>query len=110
MAGVGVDDVDSGVGVGVGVVEDGVGNADELAIAEEDRRATCLLAAVQPTSPSIVASAKIVHQRRPNMLPGCHATPMRMRGAAAGVSHCMIGTRLVCGIATHPAVGVPSVT
>jgi hypothetical protein len=42
--------------------------------------------------------------------PGCHATPMRMRGWAAGVSHRMIDTSVLCGIATHPAVGPPSVT
>ena len=35
---------------------------------------------------------------------------MRMRGLAVGVSHRMIVVRLVWGMETQPAVGVPLVT
>ena len=47
---------------------------------------------------------------RPSTRLGCHAVPMRMRGWVAGFSQRMIVTRLLIGIATQPAVGVPSVT
>jgi hypothetical protein len=47
---------------------------------------------------------------RTNTPSGCHATPMRMRGCAVGVSHFMIVTSRACEIATQPAVARPSVT
>jgi len=57
------------------------------------------------------ATPTSAHLRRPTSIPpGCHATPMRIRGCADGVSHCMIETRSLCGIATQPAVALPSVT
>jgi hypothetical protein len=42
--------------------------------------------------------------------PGCHEKPMRIRGWVDGASHRMIVTRLLIGIETQPAVGLPSVT
>jgi len=42
--------------------------------------------------------------------PECHVTPIRIRGCVPGVSHRMIVTRFAAGMATHPAVALPSVT
>jgi hypothetical protein len=49
-------------------------------------------------------------RKRTDTPSGCHATPMRMRGWVAGVSHLMTGVSRLCAIATQPAVARPSVT
>lgn len=70
-------------------------------LAGADVQATRLISAAAPTA----------HLRKANATPpGCHATPMRILGCAAGVSHLMIETRLACGIPMQPAVAEPSVT
>jgi hypothetical protein len=92
---VGVGALDVGVGLGSAVLRMGVGaGVDEVAAVDGLRATVCLLDAPQAVSAS-AARTTIVNEGRRDMSPGCHATPMRMRGAAAGVSHCMIGTRLV---------------
>jgi hypothetical protein len=81
-----------GVSVGVGVDD---GSCAEL---------------VEHAATSVAATASAAPIRRKPTRSGCHETPMRMRGCAEGVSQCINDTSFVCEIATHPAVGAPSVT
>ena len=80
-------------GIGLCVLDDG----DGLRSADPE---------VQPAIRASAANAPTAHRTDP----ACHATPMRMRGWADGVSHRMIDTRLLCGIATQPAVAEPTET
>ena len=83
---------ETAVGVGVGAVaRGGAGLAEQAAV-------------------KIVVAASAPTIRRQSTRSGCHATPIRMRGWAAGVSQRMSGTSVDCGIATQPAVADPSVT
>jgi hypothetical protein len=74
--------------------------------------------AVVPELPEHAASAEAASAVTAHRAPGrprlirsaCHAVPIRMRGCADGVSHRINPTSVVCGIATQPAVGAPSVT
>ena len=61
---------------------------------------------VHPATRAAATSPAAAHRTRP----ACHATPIRIRGWADGVSHRMIDTRLLCGIATQPAVDEPTDT
>ncbi|MDT4891706.1 MAG: hypothetical protein QOE97_741 [Pseudonocardiales bacterium] len=91
--------------------EDPVDAAGELAGGVDGVAATGLPACVEVHAVSITsAPAVTARTKRTGTGPECHATPMRILGWVAGVSHCMIDTRLPCGIATQPAVGPPSVT
>ena len=81
-----------GVRVGLGVADGRCAEPDEHAVA------------------SVAATASAPPIRRNPTRSGCHETPMRMRGCAEGVSQRINDTSLVCGMDTHPAVALPSVT
>ena len=127
-----------GLGVGFGVVGAGlvVAGADaeelggvgvvtgtgDLAAAEVAGAADELLAAgvaddprpvwadEQAVSATAVARTSRAAERGNHTRPGSHEMPMRIRGCVEGASQLMIETRLACGIATQPAVALPSVT
>ena len=71
-----------------------------------------LQAAIDAATTAVTASVRAAPpgRRPPTTRPGCHETPMRIRGWADGTSQRMIVTKLLCGIATQPAVAYPSVT
>ncbi len=60
-----------------------------------------------PAPTTLTQAPRAVRCRTPS---GCHVTPIRMRGCAFGVSQRSRLISFVRAIATHPAVGVPSVT
>lgn len=65
---------------------------------------------VQPARINSDARGSTNRRKSTNTRSGCHATPIRIRGWAAGVSHRMIDASVLCGTATQPAVARPSVT
>ncbi|MDT4939257.1 MAG: hypothetical protein QOG80_2928 [Pseudonocardiales bacterium] len=95
--------------LGAGDVE-----AGELgAAAADDVRAASpvgLPAVVDAHAVSTRTAPIAADRERTRTRPGCHVTPMRIRGWVVGASHCISATRLLSGMATHPAVGWPSVT
>lgn len=70
----------------------------------------CEAPELQPARISGAASSSTNRRKSTNTRSGCHATPIRIRGWVAGVSQRMIDTSVLCGMATQPAVAVPSVT
>jgi hypothetical protein len=95
------DDDGTAVGVVAAVVVGMLGAGVSRCPAGAEVQAARLSSAAMPTAQ--------LRRRNATRL-GCHATPMRIRGCAAGVSHFMIETRCACEIATQPAVALPSVT
>jgi predicted NBD/HSP70 family sugar kinase len=87
---------------GLAVAGDTVGVAGDVVACGRDD--------VQETTTSGAEQSTTNRRKTTNTRPGCHATPIRIRGWVDGASHCMIETRLLCGIATQPAVAAPSVT
>lgn len=97
---------------------DGVGGAEVVVAAAGTEGVRDELELAGSALPEQAASTDAMTSAAANRAPvrlqlirsACHAVPIRMRGCADGVSHRMRLTRVVCGIATQPAVGAPSVT
>ncbi|MDT4901771.1 MAG: hypothetical protein QOJ78_2701 [Pseudonocardiales bacterium] len=106
-----------GLGLGFGVTDGleltAAGEADVDALAGVVALAGGRGLVAEPEQPAAARESRTSETKsllRRAIAPGCHVTPMRIRGWVEGVSQRMIEMSLVCEIATQPAVARPSVT